>query len=75
MFDLDGKGLDIGLTVITGEVNEHWAVTVDQAQRGDIPCHDGVLVDDLTVVGLNVTRRQTESMHIRGHLQSQFIHF
>lgn len=31
----------------------HWVVTIDQTKHGAVPCHDGVLVDNLALVCLN----------------------
>lgn len=73
VLDFDDVGLDIGLIVKTGYVNNHSVVTVDQARVGGFPCTDGVLVNNLTVVCLNITWRQILSTHIPVHLH--FIHF
>lgn len=52
LFEFNSKALDIRLTVKTGEVDMHRAVTVDHTKRGTVPCHDAVLVDNFTVVYL-----------------------
>lgn len=54
VFEFDGQAVDIRLIVVTGEIYVHMVMTGDEAEHGDILCHDCVLVDDLAVVCLQV---------------------
>lgn len=59
--DFEGKALDLWLIVVTGEVNINFGVTADQAKRGDVLCHDGVLVGNSALVCLNGERHTRTS--------------
>ncbi len=52
VFDPEGHGLEVRLGVVAGEVNEDLIVADDEG-GGAVPRHDGVLVDDFTVVHLD----------------------
>lgn len=52
VFEFDGECHVMWLIVVTGEVNVHRVVTVNQTKRGAIWCQDGILVKNLASVCL-----------------------